>query len=70
VQGLNAKVDERSALLHRQQAEQAATILEQQRQIAELSDRVQKAEAVAADVVAMKAALVELQRARETVAVK
>jgi hypothetical protein len=56
---LNAKVDE-----------QSATIREQQREIAELSERVQKAEALAADVGALKAALAELQRGRETVAVK
>ncbi len=48
----------------------AATIRAQQREIADLSERVQKAESMAADVVALKAALAELQRGRETVAVK
>jgi hypothetical protein len=42
----------------------------QQREIAELRDRMQKAEALAADVVALKAALAELQRERQTVAIK
>jgi hypothetical protein len=81
LQGLNAKVDEQTTLLqsrlesavqekNRQLAEQAATIRVQQREIAELSERVQKAETLAADVVALKAALAELQRGRETVAVK
>jgi hypothetical protein len=59
IKGLNAKVEE-----------QALTIAGQQREIAELRERVQKAENLAADVVALKAALAELQRGRETVAVK
>ena len=59
IKGLNAKVED-----------QAATIRDQQHEIAELSERVQKAETLAADVVALKAALAELQRGRETVAVK
>ena len=63
IQGLNAKVG--SAL-----EEQAATILAQQHQLAELSDRLQRAEMLAADVVALKAALTELQRARQTVVVR
>jgi DNA-binding protein H-NS len=81
VQGLNAKVDEQTTLLQsrlesavhekdRQLAEQAATIREQQREIAELSERMQKAETLADDVVALKAVLAELQRGRETVAAK
>jgi hypothetical protein len=81
IQGLNAKVDEQNSLLQsrlesavqeksRQLEEQAATIREQQREIAELSERMQKAETLAADVAALKAALAELQRGRETVAVK
>jgi hypothetical protein len=41
-----------------------------QREIAELSQRVQKAEALAAEVVTLKSALAELQRGRQTVAVK
>ncbi len=59
IQGLNAKVEE-----------QALAIGEQQREIGELSERVQKAETLGADVVALKAALAELQRGRETLAVK
>jgi hypothetical protein len=59
IKGLNAKVEE-----------QAQMIGGQQREIAELRERVQKAETLAADVVALKAALAELQRGRETVAVK
>jgi hypothetical protein len=47
-----------------------AKVEEQQREIAELRERVQRAETLAADVVALKAALAELQRGRETVAVK
>ncbi len=47
-----------------------AKVEQQQRETAELRERVQKAEAVAADVVALKASLAELQRGRETVAVK
>jgi hypothetical protein len=47
-----------------------ARVEEQQREIAELRERVQKAETLAADVVALGAALVELQRGRETVAIK
>jgi hypothetical protein len=43
---------------------------EQQREIAELRERVQKAVTLAADVVALKTALAELQRGRETVAIK
>jgi hypothetical protein len=74
IQGLSAKVDEEATLLRtaleNALAEQAVTILEQQREIAELSERVQKAETLAADVVALKAALAALQRGRETVAVK
>jgi hypothetical protein len=77
IQGLNAKVDEQVTLLEgavreksHQLEEQAATIGEQQREIAELSQRVQKAEILAADVLALKAALAELQRGRETVAIK
>jgi hypothetical protein len=81
IQGLNAKVDEQAALLQTklenavqekdgQLAEQGATIREQQRQLARLSERVQRAEALAADVVALKAALADLQRTRATMAVK
>jgi hypothetical protein len=81
VQGLNAKVDEQTTLLQsrlesamqqkdRQLYEQTATIREQQREIADLRERVQKAENLAADVAALKALLVELQRGRETVAVR
>ncbi len=76
IQGLNAKVDEQTSRLERtvqekgrQLEEQAATIRQQQREIAKLSERVQKAEALAADVTALRAALAELQRGRETVAV-
>jgi hypothetical protein len=47
-----------------------AKVEEQQREIVELRERVQKAETFAADVVALKAALAEVQRGRETVAVK
>jgi hypothetical protein len=47
-----------------------AKVEEQQREIAELRERVQRAVTLAADVVALKAALAELQRGRETVAVK
>jgi hypothetical protein len=39
-------------------------------EVAELSDRVQKAEALAADVVTLKAALVELQHTRANIAAK
>jgi hypothetical protein len=77
IQGLNAKVDEQATRLEsavqeksRQLEEQAATIREQQREIAELRERVQKAETLSADVVALKSTLAELQRGRETVAVK
>ncbi len=77
IQGLNAKVDEQVTRLEsavqeksHQLEEQAATIQDQQRKIAELSERVQKAETLAADVVALKAALVELQRGRETIAAR
>jgi hypothetical protein len=59
IQGLNAKLEE-----------QAATIGEQRRELAELKERVQRAETLAADVVVLKAALAELQRGRETVAIK
>jgi hypothetical protein len=80
-QGLNTKVDEQTSLLqsrlegavqekNRQLAEQEAAIREQQREIAELRERVQKAEALAADVMALKAVVAELQRGRETVAAK
>ena len=48
IQGLNAKVEE-----------QALTVAEQQREIAELRERVQKAETLAADVVVLKAAMAE-----------
>jgi hypothetical protein len=74
VQGLNAKVDEQTTLLRtaleNAVAEQAATISEQQREIAELRERVQKAETLVTDVVALKAALADLQRGRETLAIK
>jgi hypothetical protein len=46
------------------------TIRDQQREIAELRERVQKAETLAADVVALRAALAELQRGRQTIAAK
>jgi hypothetical protein len=59
IQGLNSKLEE-----------QVSIIAEQQRELAALRERVQKAETLAADVVALKAALAELQRGRETVAVK
>jgi hypothetical protein len=70
IKGLNAKVEKALDEKSRQLEEQAATIREQQREIAELRERVQNAEALAADVVALRAALAELQRGRETVAVK
>ena len=74
IQGLNAKVEEQATLLQSrlesQLEEQAATIRDQQRKIAELTERVQNAETVVADVVALRAGLAELQRGRETVAVK
>jgi hypothetical protein len=70
IKGLNAKVEKALDEKSRQLEEQAATIREQQREIAELSERVQKADTLAADVVALKAALAELQRKREIVAVK
>jgi hypothetical protein len=77
IQGLSAKVDEQNTRLEsalreksRQMEEQAATIVEQQREITGLIERVQKAEFLAADVVTLKAALAELQRERENVAVK
>jgi hypothetical protein len=70
VQGLNAKVDEQTTLLQSRLERAVQTIQDQQREIAELSERVQKAETLAADVVALKAALAELQRERETVAIK
>ena len=47
-----------------------AKVEEQQREIAKLTERVKRAETLAADVVALKAALAELQRGKETVAVK
>jgi hypothetical protein len=47
-----------------------AKVDEQQREIAKLTERVKRAETLAADVVALKAALAELQRGKETVAVK
>ena len=81
VQGLNTKVDEQTSLLqsrlegaveekNRQLAEQEAVIREQQREIAELGERVQKAEAMSADVAALKAVVAELRRGREIVAAK
>lgn len=81
VQGLNAKVDEQTALLRtalenalqetdRRQDEQATTIREQQRETAKLKEQVQYTKSLAADVVALKAALAELQRGPETIAVK
>ena len=81
VQGLNTKVDEQTSLLqsrlesavqekNRQLAEQEAAVREQQREIAELRERVQKAEALAADVAVLKAVVAELQRGREIVAAK
>jgi hypothetical protein len=70
IQGLNAKVEKALEEKSRQLEEQAATIRQQQREIAELRERVQKAEILASDVVALKAALAALQRGRETVAVK
>jgi uncharacterized coiled-coil protein SlyX len=70
IKGLNAKVEKALDEKSRQLAEQAATIRAQQREIAELTERVQRAETLAADVVALRAALAELQRGRETVAVK
>jgi hypothetical protein len=66
IQGLNAKVDEQTSWLE----SAVQTIQTQEREIAELRERVQKAETLAADVAALRAALVELQRGRETVAVK
>jgi hypothetical protein len=47
-----------------------AKIEEQQREIAELRERVQAAATLAADIIALKAALAELQRERESIAVK
>ncbi len=70
IQGLDAKVDSAIREKDRQLAAQAATIHEQQRQLAGLSDRVQKAESLAANVVALRTALAELQRTRASVAVK
>jgi hypothetical protein len=70
IKGLNAKVEKALDEKNRQLEEQAAIIRGQQREIAELRERVQRAETLAADVVALKAALAELQRGRETVAVK
>jgi hypothetical protein len=70
IQGLNAKVDEQTTLLQSRLESAVQTIQNQQREIAELSERVLKAESLAADVVALKAALAEMQRGRETVAVK
>jgi hypothetical protein len=70
IQGLNAKVEKALDEKSRQLEEQAVTIREQQREIAELKEQVQYAKSLAADVVALKAALAELQRGRETVAVR
>ncbi len=70
IKGLDAKVDEQTSLLQSRLESAVQTIRDQQREIAELTERVQKAETVAADVVALKAALAELQRQREIVAVK
>ena len=47
-----------------------AKMAEQQRQIAELSERVGKAEMLAADVAILKAALAQLQPTRRNIAVK
>ena len=47
-----------------------ARVEEQQREIAELREQVRYTKSLAADMVALKAALVELQRGRDTVAVK
>jgi hypothetical protein len=47
-----------------------ARVEQQQREIAELSEQLQYAKSLADDVVALKAALAELQRGRETVAAK
>jgi hypothetical protein len=81
IKGLNAKVDEQNSRLRlrlesalqeksRQLEEQAATIREQQREIAELKAQMQTTQNLAGDVVALQAALSALQRDRETVAVK
>ena len=70
IKGLNTKVEKALDEKNRQLEDQAATIRKQQHEIAELSECVQRAETLAADVVALKAALAELQRGRETVAVK
>ncbi len=70
IQGLNAKVDEQTSLLQSRLEIAVQTIRDQQREIAQLGERVQKAETSGADLVAVKAALAELQRGRETVAIK
>jgi len=70
IQGLNAKVESALDEKNRRLDEQSATIREQQRQLAELSDRLQRAETLAAEVAALKAALAELQRPKATVAIK
>ncbi len=54
----------------RQLEEQATTIRAQQREIAELRQQVQATKSLAGDVVALQAALAELQRAREAVAAR
>ncbi len=77
IQGLNAKLDEQTARLEsavqeksRQLEDQAATIREQQGEIAELKEQVQYTKNLAADIDALKSALTELRRGAETVAVK
>jgi hypothetical protein len=70
IKGLNAKLDEQATLLQSRLENAVQTIRDQQREIAELSEQVRYTKSLAADVLALKAALAELQRGRETVAAK
>ena len=59
IQGLNTKMEE-----------QRTTIREQQREIAILKEQMQSTQSLVADVVALKAALADLERARDLIVVK
>jgi hypothetical protein len=79
IQGLNAKVDEQTSLLrsrleiavqenNRQLAEQAETICEQQREIAELSERVSAAETLHGELTALRSALAAVLQQKQVAA--
>jgi hypothetical protein len=70
IQGLNAKVDSAIKEKNRQLAQQASTILEHEREIADLKQQLQSTKSAIADIAALKAALAELPRKSATVAVK